>query len=162
MIHGVSQITHYTLCSHTLHISWTLIIISGTSVHNGPLELLVNIVQSQEIIEALVSLRPSHSAEVLLSFVSAGVRVPAGVAVTVAACDLGVTLLVHALTTLPVTLRWGRCFHLEGMRRLLDHGDPNAVSRILHHIHLFLIYEAIMRHIEYKYEAVMKPISIIF
>ena len=37
-----------------------------------------------------------------------------------------------------------------------------AVSRILHHIHLCLIYEAIMRHIIDKYEAIMKQISIIF
>ena len=37
-----------------------------------------------------------------------------------------------------------------------------SVSRILHHIHLCLIYEAIMRHISDKYEAIMKQISIIF
>ena len=36
-----------------------------------------------------------------------------------------------------------------------------AVSRILHHIHQCLIYEAIMRHIRDKYEAIMKQISII-
>ena len=38
----------------------------------------------------------------------------------------------------------------------------NTVSRILHHIHPCLIYEAIMRHIKDKYEAIMKQISIIF
>ena len=38
----------------------------------------------------------------------------------------------------------------------------NTVSRILHHIHPCLIYEAIMRHIRDEYEAIMKPISIIF
>ena len=37
-----------------------------------------------------------------------------------------------------------------------------AVSRILHHIHPCLIYEAIMRHIRDKYEAIMKQISITF
>ena len=37
-----------------------------------------------------------------------------------------------------------------------------AVSRILHHIHLCLIYEAIMRHIRDKYEAIMKQITLIF
>ena len=37
-----------------------------------------------------------------------------------------------------------------------------AVSRILHHIHLCLIYEAIMRQIRDKYDAIMKQISIIF
>ena len=36
------------------------------------------------------------------------------------------------------------------------------VSRILHHIHLCLIYEAIMRHIRDKYDAIMKQISLIF
>ena len=36
------------------------------------------------------------------------------------------------------------------------------VSRILHHIHPCLIYEAIMRHIRDKYEAIMKQISLIF
>ena len=34
------------------------------------------------------------------------------------------------------------------------------VSRILHHIHPFLIYEAIMRHLKDKYEAIMKQISL--
>ena len=38
----------------------------------------------------------------------------------------------------------------------------NPVSRILHHIHPCLIYEAIMRHIRDKYEAIMKQISLIF
>ena len=38
----------------------------------------------------------------------------------------------------------------------------NSVSRILHHIHPCLIYEAIMRHIINKYEAIMKQISLIF
>ena len=38
----------------------------------------------------------------------------------------------------------------------------NPVSRILHHIHLCLIYEAIMRHIRDKYEAIMKQITLIF
>ena len=37
-----------------------------------------------------------------------------------------------------------------------------SVSRILHHIHPCLIYEAIMRHIRDKYEAIMKQISLIF
>ena len=36
-----------------------------------------------------------------------------------------------------------------------------TVSTILHHIHPCLIYEAIMRHIRDKYEAIMKQISII-
>ena len=36
------------------------------------------------------------------------------------------------------------------------------VSRILHHIHPCLIYEAIMRHIRDEYEAIKKQISIIF
>ena len=42
--------------------------------------------------------------------------------------------------------------------------SPNfiPVSRILHHIHPCLIYEAIMRHIIDKYEAIMKQIYIIF
>ena len=42
--------------------------------------------------------------------------------------------------------------------------SPNfiPVSRILHHIPLCLIYEAIMRHIRDKYEAIMKQISLIF
>ena len=40
--------------------------------------------------------------------------------------------------------------------------EYNAVSRILHHIHPCLIYEAIMRHIRDKYEAIMKQISLIF
>ena len=35
-----------------------------------------------------------------------------------------------------------------------------AVSRILHHIHRCLIYEAIMRHFRDKYDAIMKQISI--
>ena len=38
----------------------------------------------------------------------------------------------------------------------------STVSRILHHIHPCLIYEAIMRHIRDKYEAIMKQISMIF
>ena len=38
----------------------------------------------------------------------------------------------------------------------------SPVSRILHHIHPCLIYEAIMRHIWDKYEAIMKQISLIF
>ena len=38
----------------------------------------------------------------------------------------------------------------------------NTVSRILHHIHLCFIYEAVMRHISDKYEAIMKQISLIF
>ena len=42
----------------------------------------------------------------------------------------------------------------------LDAG--RSVSRILHHIHPCLIYEAIMRHIRDKYKAIMKQISIIF
>ena len=37
-----------------------------------------------------------------------------------------------------------------------------AVSRILHHIHRCLIYEAIMRHFRDKYEAIMKQISIFY
>ena len=37
-----------------------------------------------------------------------------------------------------------------------------AVSRILHHIHPCLTYEAIMRHIRDKYEAIMKQISLNF
>ena len=41
-------------------------------------------------------------------------------------------------------------------------GYLKAVSRILHHIHLCLIYEAIMRQIRDKYDAIMKQISIIF
>ena len=40
--------------------------------------------------------------------------------------------------------------------------NTKTVSRILHHIHPCLIYEAIMRHIRDKYEAIMKQISIIF
>ena len=36
------------------------------------------------------------------------------------------------------------------------------VSRILHHIHRCLIYEAIMRHFRDKYEAIMKQISIFY
>ena len=40
--------------------------------------------------------------------------------------------------------------------------DINTVSRIHHHIHPCLIYEAIMRHIRDKYEAIMKQIFIIF
>ena len=39
---------------------------------------------------------------------------------------------------------------------------PRAVSRVLPHIHPCLIYEAIMRHIRDKYEAIMKQISPIF
>ena len=35
------------------------------------------------------------------------------------------------------------------------------VSRILHHIHLCLIYDVIMRHIRDKYEAIMKQITLI-
>ena len=38
----------------------------------------------------------------------------------------------------------------------------NPVSRILHHIHRCLIYEAIMRHFRDKYEAIMKQISIFY
>ena len=37
-----------------------------------------------------------------------------------------------------------------------------TVSRILHHIHRCLIYEAIMRHFRDKYEAIMKQISIFY
>ena len=41
-------------------------------------------------------------------------------------------------------------------------GPITTVSRILHHIHPCLIYEAIMRHFRDKYEAIMKQIYIIF
>ena len=41
-------------------------------------------------------------------------------------------------------------------------GSFKTVSRILHHIHRCLIYEAIMRHFRDKYEAIMKQISIFY
>ena len=43
---------------------------------------------------------------------------------------------------------------------LIPARDNNTVSRILHHIHPCLIYEAIMRHTRDKYEAIMKQISL--
>ena len=50
-------------------------------------------------------------------------------------------------------------FHIKVIR---TGGLVSPVSRILHHIHPCLIYEAIMRHIRDKYEAIMKQISLIF
>ena len=45
---------------------------------------------------------------------------------------------------------------------LYGHASLFSVSRILHHIHPCLIYEAIMRHLRDKYEAIMKQISIFY
>ena len=84
MIHGVTQIPHCTLCSHTLLISWTFVINSDVSVNDGSLELLVNIVQDEEIVFILGRVvavvlsmgargRAGHSAEVFRSLERAGV-----------------------------------------------------------------------------------------